>query len=208
MKRLIGLAGSTLLVALTTYFTTAAPASANAHFEPAAVGFKTTSGTTVFYANGVASIRCTSDTGKGGLTSLEGLSWVSLIFERCSSVVRCISSGLGFEALSGELGLVAASEATSELGVVLKFNTIVECGTEKLELKGTVAGEFTPLASGLAHNLNFFVLRGEQKIKTIAIRGTAIKPKLEISLNGSRLAVAALESEESNTFKNAIEGVL
>jgi hypothetical protein len=205
MTRRIGRVGLFLLVALTVCALTAASAAATAHFEPAVVNFTTASGTSTIYASSLPAIKCSSDKGSGGVTSKEGLSWVSLIFEGCKSSMHCLSS-LGFEALSGEDGRVAAAEATSEFGVMLKINSTIECGGETLKLRGTVAGEFTPLTLAFTHNLNFAVVSGVQKIKTITIGSNVVKPKLEYSLNGSPFVVAALESEESNSFVKEIKG--
>jgi hypothetical protein len=203
----IGLAGLALLVALTACALTAASASANVYFEPEVVKFTTKSGTSTLYVRGIPSIKCSSDKGTGGITSKEGLSWVSFIFEGCDFATHCGSS-LGFEALPGELGTVAKSEATSELGVMLKINSTIECGTETLKIRGTVAGEFTPKTSTTSHNLNFEVVSGgEQKIKTIDLNSGPVKPKLEIAVDGPTFVAVALESDESNTFVKAIEVV-
>jgi hypothetical protein len=204
MTRRIGPAGLALLVALTACALAAASASANVHFEPEVVKFTTTSGASTIYVGGVPSIKCSSDTGKGGTTSKEGLSWVSFIFEGCTSAIRCLSS-VGFEALSGELGTVAKSEATSEVGVMLTINSTIECEADTLKIRGTIAGEFAPKTKSLNHKLNFEVVSGEQKIKTINLNSGPAKPKLEISLNGSPFVAAALESDESNTFAKEIE---
>jgi hypothetical protein len=205
MTRVIGLAGSVLLMALATCALVAASASANAQFNPEVDTFSTTSTTSTFYVSGVATIHCTSDKGTGGTTSKEGLSWVSFLFEGCSSAFRC-GTTLGFEALSGETGTVASAEATSERGVMLKFGSTMECGTEVLKIRGTIAGEFTPKTTEFKHKLNFEVATGNvPKIKTIHTKNGTIEPKLEISINGSLFKPAALVSNETNTFTEKIE---
>ncbi len=204
MTRPIRLAGLALLVALTACALAATSASANAQFKPEVVKFTTTSGLSTIYIGGVASIKCNSDTGTGGTTSKEGLSWVSFIFEGCTSAMHCLSS-MGFEALSGETGTVAASEAASERGVMLNITSTMECGGEILKIRGTVAGEFAPKTLEIKHKLNFEVVSGEQKIKTIKTKNGTIKPKLEILMNGPRFEPAALQSEETNTFAEKIE---
>lgn len=205
MMRCIGRAGLALPVALAVCALAVASAGATPHFEPAVVNFTTTSGASTIYAASVPAIKCSSDKGSGGVTSKEGLSWVSFIFEGCKSSMHCLSS-LGFEALSGEDGKVAAAEAASEFGVMLKINSTIECGGETLKLRGTVAGEFTPLTLAFTHNLNFAVGSGVQRIKSITIGSNVVKPKLEFSLNGSPFVNAALESEESNSFVKEIKG--
>lgn len=210
MARLIGRAGPALLVVLAVSALTTASASATPiHFNPEVVKFSTTSGTSVFTIGTVGTITCSSDTGTSGETAKEGgWSWVSMLFEKCNSRARCFTA-LGFEALSGELGTVAASEAASEVGIMLKVNSVMECSpTEVLKIRGDVAGEFTsPFVATGNHNLVFKVASGAQKIKKIKLNSGTVEPKLEMELDGSGWTLTTFESEEKNSM-GTVEVVL
>jgi hypothetical protein len=180
--------GLTLLVVVATSASAASTASATLHFSREAK-YTSTSGTSII--SGI--VKCTSDTGKGQVSG--ALYQGTLLLEGCSA--PCPKT-IGLE-FTGELGKVAAAEAASEVGVVIKPGSTFKCGTETVQITGSVAGEVTPLST--SEKLIFATIAGPaQKIKTIKLAsGTTLKPVLlAITLSGT--VPVTFESTETNSF--------
>jgi hypothetical protein len=176
----------TLLVAAAI---SASTASATPSFSPTTSSFKSSSGASVI--SGL--VKCTSDTasGKSGVSTVVGV----LTLEGCE---KPCPSTIGLE-LSGELGEVATSEATTKVGLLMKPNATFECSGKLVKISGSVAGEVTPLntTGGFVFALNNM---SAQKIKTITTSGGTIKPSLLI--NGTPVTFT---STETNVFSPPVE---
>jgi hypothetical protein len=113
-----------------------------------------------------------------------------LLLEGCS---RPCSSTIGLE-FTGELGEVAVAEAASKVGIVIKPGTTFLCGTETVQITGSVAGEVTPLNT--TEFLIFATTALAQNIKTIkTASGTTLKPVLLANKKP-----VTFESTETNKF--------
>jgi hypothetical protein len=178
----------TLLVVAGASASAASTASATLHFSREAK-YTSTSGTSII--SGI--VKCTSDAGKGQVSG--ALYQGSLLLEGCSA--PCPKT-IGLE-FTGELGGVAAAEATSQVGIVIKPGSTFKCGTDTVQITGSVAGEVTPL--GTSEKLIFATIAGPaQKIKTINLAsGTTLKPVL-LAKTSSGTAPVTFESTETHTF--------
>jgi hypothetical protein len=175
----------TLFVVAAALAASASTASAALHFSKEAK-YTSTSGTSVI--SGI--VKCTSDTGKGQVSG--ALYQGTLQLEGCA---RPCSSTIGLE-FTGELGEVAAAEASSEVGIVIKPGTTFLCGTETVQITGSVAGELTPLST--SEKLIFVSIPGTpptQKIKTIKTASGTLKPVLLANKKP-----VTFESTETNKF--------
>jgi hypothetical protein len=179
-------------------------ALAQPHFKASGLKFKTTSATSTitFWGTGTTLVTCTADKGFG--TEAGSTLTSPLMLEGCTSSRHCPAS-IGMEP-SGELGKVAAAEATSEVGMMLKVGTEFTCGTELVVLSGTVAAEVTPLTSNTKHEFKYIETAAfEQKIQSITVAGGLTHPELVAKINGGAPARLVFKSTETNEFTTAID---
>jgi hypothetical protein len=184
--------------------TAATAASAAPEFSKAKDTFTTTSGESVLKGTGLT-ITCKKDSGSGEVISKTNVN-AKVTFEGCKGEIlggKCpetISSSL-----TGELGEVAAAEATSKIGLLFKAKegpfAEFKCGSITIKVEGSVAGEVTPTKTLSKTGKVVFALNGSaQKIKEIKVLGKTEKP----TLKAFGLA-SVLQGTEENTFAEAIE---
>jgi hypothetical protein len=188
--------------------------------------FKSTSGVGKLTANGQV-VECKKDKGSGELNAKQTASVKNVVvtFEECKSEkegVTCEvkSKGAGKTnevatvKLKGELGEVAAAEATSEVGLLLEPESgtafVILEGTclqvSPTEVTGSVAGEVTPVGKNqLTGKLEFKVPGGAQAIKTFERSTTdaVVKPSLKVF----GLFTATQETSSEETFEELTEVV-
>lgn len=185
-------------------------------------------------------VECKADTDKGELTSKESVTKVVVTFTGCEIEViinklpvKCAISSKGIAnakkeivtvSLKGELGEVAPAEATTEVGLLLEPESGTEfvtlnatgepCNTIETKVTGQVAGEVTPLALAVKHNVVFALnTEGKQKIKKFersfakhctggvnCVEDGEVKPKL--TAFGLE---ATFVSTDENTFEESVE---
>jgi hypothetical protein len=152
--------------------------------EPEKKGFTSKEGVSTL-AVSTATVTCEKDTNAGKLVGKESVEKVVITFTGCKGkkgTEECPVKSKGAtgaeeivtNSLKGELGEVAASEAASEVGLLLEgessnvFVTLIgKClPVEESAIEGSVVGEVTPLTLGLTDKTEFLVSAGAQKIKT------------------------------------------
>ena len=175
-------------------------------FSSTKVGFSITSGSSEFKSTN-GSITCKQDKGTGEITGSTTVTISGLTYEECTGTIsgkKCPAT-ITVNTLTGELGSVAAGEATSLVGLLLKGkegSTLanIECETLKATLQGSVAGEVEFVGSGIEEsNLIFTPAEKGMKITTIKTTKTE-SPKLELHEE-----LASLKSTE--TMKRTAKGV-
>jgi hypothetical protein len=197
IARLVGLV---VMAVLALNLMAAAVASASApEFSPGALNtFTGESGTGALETTSTAAITCTKDTNTGEITGAKTVGGVVVTFTGCSSKegsgcsVKSPTQPAGTvvtTTLSGELGSVKKTEATSGVGLLLKPAS----GTKFVELEGgcllvspspvngSIAGEATPVnaVSSKDGKLLFVGSKGTQNIKSINVLGTTESPELK-----------------------------
>ena len=201
----IRIMGMALVCAFALLAVAAAGASAAPEFSSAGAEITTVSGTGVLVGAGTT-ITCTSDGGKGEVTSKTQIN-STVTFKGCSGEVfggKCPSEITSV--LTGTLGEVAKGEAESEVGLLFKpksGTTFAEfkCGIITVKVTGTIAGEVKPIKTpGTKGTVTFALASGKQKIKKIIVGGKEEKPKLTVL--GSE---STLTSVEENTFSKELE---
>jgi len=161
-------------------------------------------------------ITCTASTGTGEITGATGakkVGGVSVTFTGCNATsgggCEVHSKGGGKEeittsTLEGELGKVAKSEATSEVGLELKAGSGSFVTVEgscipfgKSEITGTVTGEVNPIKeSGTSGTLTYAASGTSQKIKKFNGKATGLE---------AFIVPASQETNENISFSSAVE---
>jgi hypothetical protein len=133
--------------------------------------------------------------------------------EECSVNSKKPAGGAGeiiVDTTKGQLGLVAAAEATSKVGVLFE----PESGTEFVNVEGTclttapvegkLAGEATPVLGGTSKTgkLVFVGSGGSQHITKITVKGKSESPKLTAFFG---IISSSLNSTETLEFSKAVE---
>lgn len=175
-----------------------------------------TSGVSRIERGGRAAV-CQLDTGSA-VVDTSGMADIRFNYTRCRLVVggkECPVHSVGAateeiatNTLKGELGTVAASEATSGVGILLSPESgttiatlaATECEAES-KVTGNLAGEVSPIhKKELTGTLAFKVSSEKQIIKKITVLGKAEEPSLKWGGEA-----AALESTESLHFAKELE---
>lgn len=199
--------GVALIAALALSAVVASAALAQPEFSKANVKFTTTSGKSVLKdSSASAEIKCAKDKGEGEITGKSTVS-ATVTFEECSGEVnkKACPSTISTEALTGQLGTVAATEAASGVGILFKPTGTAfakfSCAGVNQTVIGSVAGEVTPTKTlSTEGDVNFTPSGTGMKIKKITTTKEE-KPKLELGVGGT----TSLESAETNVFVEAIE---
>jgi hypothetical protein len=188
-----------------------------------AKGLSGSAGTTAL-AVSTGSVTCShTSIGAPKLTSSDTIGGIVLTSTGCKAKIgteECEANSVGASAktivthtLKGELGQVSGSEAASGVGLLLEPTTGKEIAklaktscVSETSVAGAVAGEFTPVNTGATAKLqttgklSFAVKSGQQKIKSIILQGTTVKPKL------TAFGLEATEEEgDELTFEEPME---
>jgi hypothetical protein len=198
-------------------------------------GFVSEEGVSTLAVTG-ASVTCQKDTDAGKLVGLESADKVVVTFKECKGkkgTEECKVKSKGAagseeivtNSLKGELGEVAAAEATKEVGLLLEgesSNVFVTLEGACLPVtpsavEGSVVGEVTPLPLALMDNVEFLLNAGAQKIKTFersfakhcAPAIAAARPCEEDASFKAKLTAftkeATFESKDKNEFEEKVE---
>jgi hypothetical protein len=184
--------------------------------------FTTKSGAGQLESNSGERIACTGDEGTGEIVSETEVKKVVVKFTGCTGKkgeatcnVNSPGAGTGnivINTTKGELGEVAASEATSKTGLYFTpetgttfVTTEGECITEA-PVKGSLVGEVTPTGkpSQKTGKVIFRGKAGVQSIKKITIKGANKNAALTAFLG---IVGVSENTEESVEFTNAVEVV-
>jgi hypothetical protein len=187
----------------------------------AGTSLTTTSANPVLYTKGAGiKIKCSSEESTGQIASSTTINKTAVTYAGCRAfhgTTECgeartkagtVAEQIKTKTLKGKLGEVAATEATSEVGLRLEpesGTTFVEIelkpscnGLSSATITGHVIGEASPInVFSTTGNLNFETVAEEQKIKKFVGGATEV---LEAFFFKS-----ALEANEAVTFGKAIE---
>jgi hypothetical protein len=203
--------------------------------SPRLKGFASKEGVSTLAVTG-ATVTCKEDTNVGKLVGKESLEKVVVTFTGCKgkkgteecpvkSTNTTVAEQVKTNTLRGELGEVAATEATSKVGLLLEgeaSNIFVTLEGACLPaspsaVEGSVVGEVTPLTLGLTDKTEFLVSAGAQKVKTFErsfasfCTGAPTARKCEEdfsfapSLKAFGTLTATFESKDENTFEEPLE---
>lgn len=199
----------------------AAAASAAPEFKPStAQSFTGTSASGTLADSVNETITCTKDSSKGEITGVDTVGKVTVIFTGCTgkkgegascsvkSVGAANAGEIDTSSLKGELGTVAAAEATSEVGLDLEPEKQPFVNIEKATctiggaVEGSVAGEVTPTkVSQLTGKLVYLGSAGSQLIKKITVLSGSKSP----ALLAFGLVSSSEETTEEVTYTTAVE---
>jgi hypothetical protein len=187
------------------------------------VAFTSTAGAVRLYAGEIL-IECKSQSSKGELVAPNREQAITLIFVGCETRnnkgEECFLHSAGAKSgevvsnhLVGRLGKVAATQAASEVGLLLEEengkSTIAKlegiCLEQIRPLTGRVVGEVTPTHVEQATSSLVFACAGskcpsKQKINQIEVEGTTIKSQMSFFEREAYLSLT-----EAITFSEAVE---
>jgi hypothetical protein len=186
----------------------------------AARGNRGAGGPTAFESNVGESVTCTKDTSTGEITGEATIGSLRVTYNGCTGKsggtvcsVKSVGAKNGGEILTttlkGELGLVATSEATSGVGLLIaplsgaEFAQLQGSCIVEGDLEGSVAGEIAPVNSLQGTSKLTFLASStaKQKIARITVKGTSKRPEL---LDFGLVNVSE-EASEVLTFEEAVE---